>query len=166
MQKTRPCDLWRFDILQCFFCRGMVERMSQASGSNVVNYTSTEKLKWYLTCIMYLPKIGSPFGMIEWSSFNSAFLMLKFGLGNHSLWCTHCPLRPAATWQTGQPSTCRDYHHYHYPNYCNLDQSRLGLRLKDPTGLQPEVSFFLEVNGSYTVIHWLMWHDSSHELTW
>ena len=40
--------------LTCYnvsFGGGMVERMSQASGSDVVNCTSTEKLRWYLTCI-------------------------------------------------------------------------------------------------------------------
>ena len=78
---------------------GMVERMSQASGSNVVNCTSTGKLKWYLTCIyqrweVLLERLN------DHPSPDSTFLMLKFGLGNHS--------------------TCRDYHHYHYPNYCNL----------------------------------------------
>ena len=117
MQETRPCDLWRFDMLQCFFWGGMVERMSQASGSNVVYCTSIGQLKWYLTCIyqrweVLLERLN------DHPSTDSTFLMLKFGLGNHS--------------------TCRDYHHYHYPNYCNLDQSRLGFRLKDPTGLQPE----------------------------
>ncbi len=83
-QETKPCDSCRSDICPL---GGMVERMSQASGSNVVDCTSTEKLKWYLH--MYLAKMGSSFGMIEWSSFNSTFLMLKFCLGNHSLWCTH-----------------------------------------------------------------------------
>lgn len=164
MQKTRPCDLWRFDILQCFFCRGMVERMSQASGSNVFNYTSTEKLKWYLTCIYQRLEV-----LLEW--LNDHPLTQRFWCWNLVWETIHfgvpivlCGRRPPG--KPANHSTCRDYHHYHYPNYCNLDQSRLGLRLKDPTGLQPEVSFFLEVNGSYTVIHWLMWHDSSHELTW
>ena len=86
--------------LTCYTFLGgrMVERMSQATGSNVVNYTSTEKLKWYLTCIYQ-----------RWE-------VLLERLNDHPLsqrfWCWNLVVE--------NHSTCRDYHHYHYPNYCNL----------------------------------------------
>ena len=88
--------------LTCYnvsFVGEWLKEWAKQVGSNVVNCTSTQKLQWYLTCIYQRWEI-----LLEWSSdhpsTDSTFLMLKFGFGNHS--------------------TCRDYHHYHYPNYCNL----------------------------------------------
>lgn len=105
MQETQPCDWSRFDMLQCFFCEEWLTEWAKQVDQMLLIAHRLENRNGIFH-VSY-QRMGSPFGMIEWSSFNSTFLMLKFG----------------------NRKPCRDYHHYHYPNYCNLD-----LRLKDPTG--------------------------------